>query len=127
MGPDGAGKTTLLKQIVGLTRPDGGQIIMSDRLIKPGMWVKEHVTYLPQDPLALSDLTPGETVYATAVLRGLDGPHARLATAAIMEMLELHQKKRLIARLSGGERRLVGLATALVASYPDCGTRRTYQ
>ena len=45
LGPNGSGKTTLIKSIVGLLRPDSGEILIDGH--KPGVYTKSIVSYLP--------------------------------------------------------------------------------
>ncbi len=120
LGPNGAGKTTLLRQLVGLCRTTQGRIKLNGRLIVPGQaWVKSQIAYLPQHPLALGDLTVEEAIRATALLRGQSGPGARAQTQRVMESLDLTPlRTQLVSRLSGGEHRLVGIATIVVAPTP---------
>ncbi len=120
LGPNGAGKTTLLRQLVGLTRPTTGKVRIGDRLVVPGKrWVKETISYLPQHPLALGDLTVEEAIRCSALLRGQSWRDADAHTQALLEMLDLAPlRRRQVAELSGGEHRLVGIASVVVAPTP---------
>ncbi len=120
LGPNGAGKTTLLRQLVGLSRSTQGHITLNGRVIGPGhAWVKSQIAYLPQHPLALGDLTVEEAIRATALLRGQSWAFASARTQDVMERLDLTPlRNQLVSRLSGGEHRLVGIATIVVAPTP---------
>ena len=120
LGPNGAGKSTLLRQVVGLMRPTAGRVEIGGRPVVPGArWVRERVAYLPQHPLALLDLTVFEAIWTTAVLRGQTPHAARQSALGLMEVLDLIPfRDRLVARLSGGEHRLVTVAAAMVAPTP---------
>ncbi len=120
LGPNGAGKSTLLRQVVGLMRPTSGRLELRGRQITPGAgWLRRQVAYLPQHPLALLDLTVFEAVWTTAVLRGQPPREARARALGLLEALGLLPfRDRLVARLSGGEHRLVTIAVAVVAPTP---------
>lgn len=120
LGPNGAGKTTLLRQLVGLTRPSEGYIRVGDRRIQPGKpWVRQLISYLPQHPLAISDLTVEEAIRSTALLRGYSRTGSRSRTEDLIAQLDLGDiRHRQVAGLSGGEHRLVGIASVLVAPTP---------
>ncbi len=120
LGPNGAGKTTLLRQLVGLTRPTGGEVRIGGRVVVPGKrWVKERIAYLPQHPLALGDLTVEEAIRSSALLRGQTRAKADEHTHTLLELLDLTSlRHRQVASLSGGEHRLVGIASVLVAPTP---------
>jgi ABC-2 type transport system ATP-binding protein len=120
LGPNGAGKSTLLRQAVGLMRPTSGRLLFQGRPITPGAgWLRRQVAYLPQHPLALLDLTVFEAVWTTAVLRGQPPADARARALGLLDTLGLLPfRDRLVARLSGGEHRLVTIAVAVVAPTP---------
>jgi len=120
LGPNGAGKTTLLRQLVGLTRPTTGTIAIDQQRVVPGMrWVKETIAYLPQHPLALADLTVYEAICFSARLRGQSPKDAENHTRELLERLDLTGlSQRQVVSLSGGERRLVGVASVVVAPTP---------
>lgn len=120
LGPNGAGKTTLLRQLVGLTRPTQGKILLFGEQIQPGQRrVRETITYLPQHPLALGDLRVEEAIRFSALLRGFPGEVAWERTQHLLEVLDLMSlRRRLVGQLSGGEHRLVSIASVLVAPTP---------
>lgn len=120
LGPNGAGKTTLLRQLVGLTRPTSGHIIIGGRMVVAGkQWVKETIAYLPQHPLALGDLTVEEAIHSSALLRGQSQQDANRNTERLLESFDLGPlRHRQVAGLSGGEHRLVGIASVVVAPTP---------
>jgi molybdate transport system ATP-binding protein len=118
-GPSGAGKTTLLEIIVGLRRADGGRIIVRDRVLSDSerrvhLPARErHVGYVPQD----ETLFPHLSVRANA----LYGVGRRAADevlfgdlSAILEIQPLLDRS--VTGLSGGERRRIALARALMTS-----------
>lgn len=120
LGPNGAGKTTLLRQLVGLTRSTSGQIKIGGRTVVAGKpWVKEVIAYLPQHPLALGDLTVEEAIRSSALLRGQSRNDSNRNTEKLLDSFDLQAlRQRQVAGLSGGEHRLVGIASVVVAPTP---------
>jgi ABC-2 type transport system ATP-binding protein len=120
LGPNGAGKTTLVRQLVGLTRPDAGSISIfgHDLMAAPSMAARL-VAYLAQDEPALAELPVRTAVETTARLRGSRRRDAaRQATDLIDELGLDSVADRPMIRLSGGQRRLACVASALAADRP---------
>ena len=73
LGPNGAGKTTTFYMVVGLTRPDGGEVFLGDEEITPlPMYQRAQrgISYLPQEPSVFRKLTVEENILA--VLETMD-------------------------------------------------------
>ncbi|GAA2660650.1 MULTISPECIES: ABC transporter ATP-binding protein [Actinosynnema] len=120
LGSNGAGKSTLIKQMVGLLRSDSGAVRFLGRPV-PGnqVFVGTRLGYMPQSAFALNNLTVAEAVYYTAHLRGVPAREARRQRDELVERLELGPLRDKVARqLSGGERRLLQLAVAVVSDPP---------
>lgn len=120
LGPNGAGKTTTFYMIVGLVSPDEGSVYLGDTDIT-GLPMYERarrgISYLPQEPSVFRKLTVEENV--RAVLEYMDIPRAEvdLRLKVLLEELGvLHIAKSRAYALSGGERRRVEIARALVNS-----------
>lgn len=120
LGPNGSGKSTLVRQMVGHLRPTAGQIHLLGRdVVKEPDTVPNIVAYLPQAPFALSNLTILEALECTGLLRGLSAPAVRREAMDLVELLGLgKQARRTLQSLSGGQKRLVGFATALIGHLP---------
>jgi lipopolysaccharide export system ATP-binding protein len=120
LGPNGAGKTTTFYMIVGLTRPNGGRVILGDAdVTELPMYQRARagISYLPQEPSVFRKLTVEENILA--ILETLDITPAereeRLAT--LLEELSIgHLRKNRAQSLSGGERRRLEITRALVIS-----------
>jgi ABC-2 type transport system ATP-binding protein len=119
LGPNGAGKTTLLRIIATLLKPTHGRVTVdgfdvSDRRQK---WViKQLLGFLPQELGLYTGLSPAEFLDYIATLKNLHNPHVRAeAVARVMALTGLrtvaHQR---IGTLSGGMKRRVGIAQALL-------------
>lgn len=115
LGPNGAGKTTLVRQLMGLLRPDSGSIHLfgHDVVAQPRL-AGRIAAYLAQDEPALADLPVSLAVDTTARLRGLSARAARTQTVALLDELGLATvAQRPLVKLSGGQRRLACVASAL--------------
>ena len=120
LGPNGAGKTTSFYMIVGLIAPDEGSVAFGDRDITAmPMYERARlgVSYLPQEASVFRKLNVEENV--RCVLEYLDIPRPEVETrlkTLLEELGVLHLAKTKAFALSGGERRRVEIARALVNS-----------
>lgn len=120
LGPNGAGKTTTFYMIVGLVTPDDGKVSLGDRdITTTPMYERSRlgISYLPQEPSVFRKLTVEENV--KSILEFLDVPKNETDTRLeklLDELGVLHIAKTKAYALSGGERRRVEIARALVNS-----------
>lgn len=115
-GPNGAGKSTLIKQMTGMIRPTSGDVLFCGKSVfaRP-LEVVKRVAYYAQEPYAITSLTVREAVEFTGKLRGMTGRNAARQTAGLLERLELSDAvNKTVKQLSGGQKKLVGVAAALV-------------
>jgi ABC-2 type transport system ATP-binding protein len=120
LGPNGAGKTTLVRQMAGLSRPTSGSIwLFGHDLVRDPARAADWVALQPQGFGLPRAETARGLVEITGQLRGLKAAEARRETDALLEEFNLipNQKKRFYD-LSGGQRRLVSIATALIGRRP---------
>jgi ABC-2 type transport system ATP-binding protein len=117
LGPNGAGKTTLVRQLVGLVRPDAGSLsLFGHDLVSNPSVAPRLVAYLAQDEPALAELAVRRAVETTARLRGLGRAAARQQAGELIDELGLTPLADApLVRLSGGQRRLACVASALAA------------
>jgi ABC-2 type transport system ATP-binding protein len=120
LGDNGAGKSTLVRQLANLLRPTEGTICLYGQpLAADPLRVPLLVGYMPQDSRALNNLTVGEALFFTAHLRGLSRADARLERDRLIERWEIGALRNVPStRLSGGQLRLLRLATAMIAAPP---------
>jgi molybdate transport system ATP-binding protein len=107
-GPSGAGKTSLLEVIAGLRKPRRGEVVIHDRVVTDLPPRKRRVGYVPQDDALFPHLSVRQNItYGGAI------------DDAVISVLEIaHLLDRSVTRLSGGERKRVALARALL-SHPE--------
>jgi lipopolysaccharide export system ATP-binding protein len=117
LGPNGAGKTTTFYMVVGLTRPDSGQVFLGDADITDlPMYrrARQGIGYLPQEASIFRKLTAEENVLAILETLGLPPSEQRTRARALLEELGILSLGRQPAyTLSGGERRRLEICRAL--------------
>ncbi|MDJ1135307.1 ABC transporter ATP-binding protein [Streptomyces iconiensis] len=120
LGPNGAGKSTLVRQLTGLLRPDEGSVqVLGHDLVRHPERASRLLAYLGQESSALDELTVGLAAETTARLRGLETAAARAARDEVLAELGLEPLAgRPLKKLSGGQRRLACVASALVGERP---------
>lgn len=120
LGPNGAGKTTTFYIIVGLVSPDAGQILLDGVEISSfPMYLRARngISFLPQEPSIFRKLTVEENIMAVLETLPLSSHQRRERLEEVVEELGLQQVRRSYGyMLSGGERRRVEIARALVIS-----------
>ncbi len=120
LGPNGAGKTTTFHLIVGLIKPDQGKILLGEEDIThlpTYQRARKGIAYLPQGPSVFQNLTVKENLIA--ILQTLNfslGEQEERANYLLSELGISHLAKQKAYLLSGGERRRVEIARALVTS-----------
>lgn len=120
LGPNGAGKTTSFYMIVGLIRADAGRIYLeSDEITRLPMHARAQkgISYLPQEASVFRRLSVEDNIRAILETRkdlDADGQARRLEELLADLNIE-HVRHTQGAALSGGERRRVEIARALVS------------
>lgn len=119
IGPNGAGKTTLMRILAGIIRPTSGQVLMDGHDLKDARTrraLKRTLGYLPQDIEPYPQLTPLEFLDYVGVLKGIDDTRERMRQAhELIDRVGLTDvADRRIGGFSGGMRRRVGIAQALM-------------
>lgn len=113
LGHNGAGKTTLMKALVTVLEPSAGTIrICGYDTRKHSEQVRSLIGYLPQELPMYPSLSVFDFVSYMAELKGV---HSKQAVNAVLEQVDLLEfSKRKIGQLSGGMKRRVGIAQAMV-------------
>jgi ABC-2 type transport system ATP-binding protein len=116
LGPNGAGKTTTLRMVVGLLKPDAGEVSVYgvDALADP-IGAKRMMAWLSDEPMIYDKLTPIEYLEFVAGLWGIDNAKAAASANELIAWLGLgpHANER-CEGFSRGMRQKVALAGALV-------------
>lgn len=122
LGPNGAGKTTTFYMIVGLVKPDEGQILLNGEDIAPLQMYKRArmgIGYLPQEMSIFRKLTVEENIKTVLELQGKEEDEINEITDSLLRELGLEKVRNQKAyTLSGGEKRRVEVARIL-AIQPD--------
>jgi lipopolysaccharide export system ATP-binding protein len=118
LGPNGAGKTTTFYMIVGLVRPTSGSISFKGKdITSQPMFQRARMGmgYLAQEPSIFRKLTVADNIMAILETRKMTGRQRRQKQQELMEDLGIAAlAKQMAFTLSGGERRRLEIARALV-------------
>jgi ABC-2 type transport system ATP-binding protein len=115
LGPNGAGKTTLLRVLLGLTAPTAGRAEVLGQVV-PSRSVLGRIGYMPQELATYTDLTVEENLELFGRLYSLRGAPLRARIATVLDLVRLEDRRRsVVAELSGGMRRRVSFAAALLS------------
>ena len=108
LGPSGCGKTTLLKVILGFLEPESGHVEVKGEI--PG----SDVGYSPQEIALYPDLRIAETMRFHGRLHGMKSNQILSRQSWLIDFLDLPEPNRPVGKLSGGQKRRVSLAVALL-------------
>jgi len=117
LGPNGAGKTTSFYQVVGLVKPDDGDVFLNDiNITKLPMYkrAKMGLGYLPQEASVFRKLTVEDNIAAVLEMTKLSKSQQKEKLETLILEFNLdHVRKSNGDVLSGGERRRTEIARAL--------------
>jgi lipopolysaccharide export system ATP-binding protein len=117
LGPNGAGKTTTFYMIVGLARPDSGQVLLNgEEITDLPMYLRARsgISYLPQEPSVFRQLTSEENLLAVLETLPLTPEQQRDRLEELLAQMGLETVRQSKAyMLSGGERRRLEIARSL--------------
>ena len=119
LGRNGAGKTTTFRMTVGMIDPDGGSVTFDGRVVTSLAMYKRAqlgMGYLSQEPSVFQRLSVEDNLLAILeTMRGLSRRERRSRAAQLVDQFGLGAQRRQLARtLSGGERRKLEIARALI-------------
>jgi ABC-2 type transport system ATP-binding protein len=114
LGPNGAGKSTTVMMLTTLLKPSSGNAkVCGYDIERDSKKVRSKISYVPQDMAVDRKLTGRENVLLYAKLYGI--PNRNSKVEEVLEMMELSDRASdLVATYSGGMRRRLELAQALV-------------
>jgi lipopolysaccharide export system ATP-binding protein len=117
LGPNGAGKTTTFYMMVGLVRPDGGDVFLdSENITQLPMYKRARlgIGYLPQEASVFRNLSVEENILSVLEFTTLSKEERREKTEKLLKDLSISGiRKSKGYALSGGERRRTEIARAL--------------
>jgi lipopolysaccharide export system ATP-binding protein len=117
LGPNGAGKTTTFYMVVGLIKPDEGNVFLNDlNITKLPMYKRAQmgIGYLPQEASVFRKLSVEDNIKAVLEMTKLSRQEQKNKLDALLDEFNLHHvRKNNGDSLSGGERRRTEIARAL--------------
>ena len=120
LGPNGAGKTTSFYMIVGLIKPDSGDVFLDETEITWFPMYKRSqlgIGYLPQEVSVFRKLSVEDNIMAILEMTKLNKKERKAELEKLLEEFSLtHVRKTLGNRLSGGEKRRTEIARALATN-----------
>ena len=116
LGPNGSGKTTLMRMITGILEPTSGSVTLNGTPIeKLGETFRDMLGYLPQEFGFYRGFTALDTLRYIAALKGLDRKQTERRVEELLDTVGLAaDAKRRVSGFSGGMRRRLGIAQALL-------------
>jgi len=114
IGPNGAGKSTTIRMLLGLIRPDSGEILFRDKLLNESL-IQREIGYLPENPYLYDHLTLLELLDFCGKASGIDRSQAQKSGLELMEKLNLlDAQKRPLRTFSKGMLQRAGICFALL-------------
>lgn len=117
LGPNGAGKTTSFYQVVGLVKPDMGEVFLGDQNITSLPMYKRArlgIGYLPQEASVFRKLSVEDNIMAVLEMTTLTKKEQKARQELLLDEFRLHHVRKSNGDvLSGGERRRTEIARAL--------------
>lgn len=120
LGPNGAGKTTCFYMMVGLVRPESGEVVFDgENITSLPMYqrARRGIGYLPQEPSVFRKLTVEENIMVILETKNFSKVEMKKRARFLLKELNiLHIKDTKAYALSGGERRRVEITRSLAGS-----------
>ncbi|HHU92048.1 MAG TPA: LPS export ABC transporter ATP-binding protein [Halanaerobiaceae bacterium] len=117
LGPNGAGKTTTFYMVVGLIKPESGQIFLDEKEITHlpvFQRARNGIGYLSQEPSVFRKMTVQNNILSILQARKLSREEIQQKLEELLEEFDIaHLRERKGYQLSGGERRRVEIARSL--------------
>ena len=115
VGRNGAGKTTTMKSIIGLLKPDGGEItVCGERVAYGGTKTNRFIGYLPDVPEFYGYMTAREYMSLCGRAAGMKSSDIKARTDELLELVGLSDEKHRIKGYSRGMKQRLGIAQALI-------------
>lgn len=115
IGKNGAGKTTTMKAILGLLKPESGEIhVMGEKVHFGQTGTNRYIGYLPDVPEFYSYMTPTEYLTLCGEVCGMDKADTAARSKKLLELVGLGWECRRIKGFSRGMKQRLGIAQALL-------------
>ena len=120
LGPNGAGKTTAFHILVGLIKPDSGEILLNGKKItKLPIFERGNlgISYLPQEPSIFRGMNVEDNIYSILEISEKDKNVRSIKLENLLNEFDIeHLRKSNAVVLSGGEKRRLEIARTLAAN-----------
>lgn len=115
IGRNGAGKTTTMKAVLGLLKPDSGEIhVMGEKVHFGQTGTNRYIGYLPDVPEFYSYMTPLEYLKLCGEICGMNKSDIMTRSKELLELVGLEAEHRRIKGFSRGMKQRLGIAQALL-------------
>jgi ABC-2 type transport system ATP-binding protein len=116
LGPNGAGKTTTIRMLVGLLRPDAGQVVIAGHdLATDPLGLKGALGLLPDELNLYERLTGREFIQFAGTMYGLPHEAVQSRTEELLALMELEDHaNKMIVDYSAGMKKKTAMAAALI-------------
>lgn len=116
IGKNGAGKTTTMKMILGLLKPNRGEItVCGGKVVYGGAGTNRRIGYLPDVPEYYGYMTPAQYLQLCGEITGMPSAKIREKSPELLEMVGLKGVNRKIHGFSRGMKQRLGIAQALLS------------
>jgi len=116
LGPNGAGKTTTIRMLATVLKPDSGEIIIGGHTMsREAEAIRSIIGVCPQELALYEDLSAMENMIFFGRMAGLNQQKARNQAMTNLKLMGLEERaKGKVAKFSGGMKRRINLAIALM-------------
>ena len=116
IGPSGSGKSTLIKTMLGMEKADEGEALVLDYKM-PKREILSNIGYMAQSDALYEMLTGYENLEFFGKMKGVPSDKLKKEIEYIAEIVDLtNDLKKLVSKYSGGMKRRLSLAIALIGS-----------
>ena len=116
IGPSGSGKSTLIKTMLGMEKADEGEALVLDYKM-PKREILSNIGYMAQSDALYEMLTGYENLEFFGKMKGVSAKELKKEIEYIAELVDLTDDlKKLVSKYSGGMKRRLSLAIALIGS-----------
>ncbi len=116
IGKNGAGKTTTMKMVLGLMKPDEGEIMVAGETVTYGQTkTNRYIGYLPDVPEYYSFMNAAEYLTFCGEITGMKKEELKVRVKELLDLVGLGEEKHRIKGFSRGMKQRLGIAQALLS------------